>query len=72
MKPSLEIFDWPEYEPLQIAYRLTNNRAEFDSIRIDGKVIPDSLLNPAIIADARIIVKDIDQSLNRNTKHNKQ
>lgn len=71
MKPSLEIFDWPEYEPLQIAYRLTKNRAEFDSIRIDGKPIPQSLLNPSIVRHARWIVEDISISLNPNTKHNK-
>lgn len=72
MKPSLEIFDWPEKEPLQIAYRLTNNRAEFDSIRIDGKPIPLSLFHPSIVRTARWIVEDISISLNPNTKHNKQ
>lgn len=72
MKPTLEIFDWPEYEPLQIAYRLTKNRAEFDSIRIDGKPIPLSLLADTIVNNAEWIVKDINQSLNPNTKHNKQ
>lgn len=72
MKPTLEIFDWPEYEPLQIAYRLTNNRAEFDSIRICGQIITPSLLTPKLIEDARMIVIDINQSLNPNTKTNKQ
>lgn len=66
MKQTLEIFDWEQYAPLQIAYKLTNNRAKFDSIRIDGKPIPGSLLNPAIIADACSIVIDIDFSLNPN------
>lgn len=59
----IHVFDWPEHEPLQIAYSHESAGCTFDSVRVGGIEIPAEFLSDHIVRCAQWIVEDISETL---------